>query len=538
MGVSEDRNSDLYEVCHEAANFYQNRLLSGTEQSLSAHSYLEKRLSEESIQNWTLGYAPNLGWVLRDHLMSLGFDIKTIAAAGLIKKSDRRKIGDHRDYYDFFRDRVMFPIRTENGKIVGFGARRLDDTNKEIPKYINSPETPIYKKGNLIYGLFEGKQNIIESKEAIIEEGYVDVIKTHEYGIKNAVGPCGTAFTQSNIEKLAKLANRLVLCFDGDVQGANAALRVGINIVSYGTPLLVANLTTSGETKIDPDEFLIKYGADEFRKIISGAGSIADFALATYGINKETEKTENPDTTFTQLREVYKIMDASRNTAQKALWIKYIAEKIGLDERVLEKDYCKYLVEEQQKQRNIYGINYGRRQASDSNIEELVLGFLATNPVYRRSVKTKITEEYFSKEEYRAFFNFLCEHNGVDDAVLRPSVKLEMGTLFSEANNENLFYEFEKYCKEKEIRLNEIQISHLKGKMMRSINNNPSVITSLKKKGMIKKLRDMDYQIQYLQRQEISTANLNELDKLASRYKATFEDLKKLQGGEQNSHTQ
>jgi len=249
---------NLYNLNLEAFKFFQSKL---NERSLS---YLSSRgLDRRCIDEWGLGYAPD-GWQnLHSHLTNLGYSDQEIEAAGLIKK---RESGG---YYDRFRDRLMIPIRDADGQIVGFAGRAFGDVK---PKYLNSPETKIFEKRWLLFGLDRAKQAILEQDQAIVVEGYFDVIALHEAGIRNAVANMGTALKASQIKQLTPLTKNLILGLDNDSAGKKATERAIATIGSdlYEEQLNVRVLSLPDGVK-DSDEFLQSHSSEQYRESMESA---------------------------------------------------------------------------------------------------------------------------------------------------------------------------------------------------------------------------------------------------------------------------
>jgi len=247
----------------EAADFFADKLR-GTK---DAGEYFKGRgISPESLGLFQLGYAPS-GWSsLLSHLRKAGYSDEVIKDAGLA-------VSGSKGLYDMFRERIIFPIRSINGSVVAFGGRAMDNS---MPKYINSPETPVFKKSETLYGLHTGKEAIRNKGYVIIVEGYMDVIICYQYGFQNVVAPLGTSLTSGHLQRLRKMTNAAVVVFDGDAAGINAAKR--------SIPLFCLNnfkakllLLPEGE---DPDSFLRKYGNEAFNALMGKAQSIIDFLFS------------------------------------------------------------------------------------------------------------------------------------------------------------------------------------------------------------------------------------------------------------------
>ena len=247
-----NQSAKLYALMESATKYYSDQLENNKNNIIN---YLKKRnINKATAIEFELGFAPP-GW---DNLIiNLGKSkelIKELLDIGVIIKSDRG------GQYDRFRDRLMFPIRDQRGRVIGFGGRVL---NNDTPKYLNSPETRIFQKGRELYGLFQARKSIKDLSELYVVEGYMDVIALAQFGIKNVVATLGTAATNEHIEKMFRITNKLIFCFDGDEAGERAAWRALENSLSF--------LKNSKQvyfiflpSKEDPDTFVRKNGKDAF----------------------------------------------------------------------------------------------------------------------------------------------------------------------------------------------------------------------------------------------------------------------------------
>jgi len=260
-------NDELYSLLREADQVYRAALRDNPQ----AIAYLRKRgIDGPTAGRFAMGYAPQ-GW--DTILKALGTSDERVAQllqAGLVvsNESGRR--------YDRFRDRIMFPIRNTRGQIIGFGGRVLDSGE---PKYLNSPETPIFRKGQELYGLFEARKNPGKPKEIIVVEGYLDVAALVQFGVENVVATLGTAMTNDNLKRLTRLTDRVVFCFDGDRAGRAAAARAMETALPYGGGTVELKFLLLPE-KDDPDTFVRAQGADAFRALAAKAAPLSDFLVS------------------------------------------------------------------------------------------------------------------------------------------------------------------------------------------------------------------------------------------------------------------
>jgi DNA primase len=259
-----EEGDDLYAIMLTAAQYYRNQL----KDAPRAIEYLKKRgLSGEIAKEFGIGYAPD-GW---QNLQAAfpDYDAKALVAAGLVIQGDEGK------RYDRFRDRVMFPIVDQRGNIIGFGGRVLD---KGEPKYLNSPETPLFEKGRELYGLYQGRRAIRDAARVIVVEGYMDVVALAQSGIGYAVATLGTATTPTHVQKLLRQVDDVVFCFDGDNAGRKAAWRAlenSLDQLADGKQLSFLFLP-QGE---DPDTYVRKLGKDAFENLLNEATPLSQFLL-------------------------------------------------------------------------------------------------------------------------------------------------------------------------------------------------------------------------------------------------------------------
>ena len=235
-----------------------------------ARDYLTKRgVSEEAVKLFRLGYAPDAWDDTVNWAKSKGYELPIVEQGGLIirkEETDR--------YYDRFRGRLMFPICDEQGRVIGFSGRVLAGDEKTA-KYVNSPETPIFTKGKVFFGLDKSKRAILDEEEAILCEGQLDLIACYMAGVKNVVAPQGTALTADHARILKRHTNLVVVCFDADPAGWNATIRSLDSFLASGLSVLIAVVPAPH----DPDSFIKQNGADAFRQLIKKADAYFDFYL-------------------------------------------------------------------------------------------------------------------------------------------------------------------------------------------------------------------------------------------------------------------
>ena len=308
----------LSNVTRLASEFYQRQLRSHPDKE-RVISYLKGRgLTGEIAREYALGFAPG-GW---DNLMTALADDtadEDVITAGLIVDRPEEK-----KRYDRFRDRVMFPIRDIRGRTIAFGGRVISDDDK--PKYLNSPETPIFHKGRELYGLFEAKRSNRQLESLIVVEGYMDVVALARHGIGNAVATLGTASTQDHVQRLFRTVNTIIFCFDGDRAGRNAAWKALLNCLpQMGDGRNVRfEFLPDGE---DPDSMVRKEGKDRFELRLERAQLLSEFM---FGRLSETIDVQSIDGRAQLAKEGMVLLMQMPDTMFRALMIESLSEKTGL----------------------------------------------------------------------------------------------------------------------------------------------------------------------------------------------------------------
>ncbi len=315
-------NEILTNIISKANKFYCENLENPN--NLLARSYISKRgFTLEIIKKFSIGYALDDWDTLFKILLKSGEKIEDIEKAGLVIKRDNRN-----GYYDRFRGRLLFAIHSSTGKIVGFGARRLNEDDSQ-PKYINSPESPVYHKSKLLYGLFQAKDSIRKSGQAIIVEGYVDVISMHQAGVQNVVATCGTSLAKEHSDLLNRYAQNVLLVFDSDNAGEIATLR-GINILlKKGIDVSVLRLP-QGE---DPDSFVRKFGAKEFeRKIQMQSQTFLDFISKLF---KQKGDLDTPEKKTQSIRIILESISLIPDQLKRQLYVQKFISDFHLNENMV-----------------------------------------------------------------------------------------------------------------------------------------------------------------------------------------------------------
>ncbi len=252
--IAENKKESLYIINSFAQNYFSEQLLQHDEGKTIGLSYFEERgLRKDTIDKFKLGYCPSEGDAFTQFAIKSGFQLELLQQLGLTSQYGK----------DFFRGRVLFSIHSVSGKVLGFGGRTLS-ADKKIPKYINSPETEIYFKSKIVYGIYQARKSIVEKDECYLVEGYMDVISLSQAGIENVVASSGTSLTQDQVRLIKRYSSNLTILYDGDSAGVKAAVR-GLDIaLEEGLNVKVVLLPAEH----DPDTYVQKEGAEGLRKYI------------------------------------------------------------------------------------------------------------------------------------------------------------------------------------------------------------------------------------------------------------------------------
>lgn len=321
----------LYRVNEQAQAYYEKMLWADPR----ALEYVQKArgLSDETVRAWHLGFAPQAWSAMSDALMARGVSEELLVRVGL---SARRR--EQSGVYDKLRGRVVFPIAIPGEYVAGFGARRADwlvtDEAEKGPKYLNSPESPIYEKSSIFFGLAQGKDAIRKSKQAVLVEGYLDVIALHQAGIQTAIATCGTALSGRHSAMLVRLCEEVVTLYDGDTAGQDATRRAAEILLATGVSVRVAALPEAD----DPDTFVQRLGGDAMRKLLAEAPSAIDHAVT---IAMQRHAGAGVAGTVKIVEEVRPLLMAVKDPLQRDLYIDGSARRIGIDGRMLRQHLVK-----------------------------------------------------------------------------------------------------------------------------------------------------------------------------------------------------
>ena len=359
-------------------------------------NYLKKRgFSQQIMDTFQIGYAPR-GW---DNLLNFfskkGAPIALVEKSGLILPKK-----DKRGYYDRFRDRIIFPILDVNKAVIGFGGRVLDDS---LPKYLNSPETPVYNKSRSLYGLYTARDKCRATNTIFIVEGYLDLISLHQHGIENSVATLGTALTPEHVRLLTRYASRIILVYDSDEAGIRSARRC-VDIfwkehVDFSRGDVFQEEKADTHILVlpqehDPDSFLVENGPGKFLAAASEAPGIITF-LIEQAIGKHGLETEGKIRVVADLQGP---LSTINDNVARSLYIKQLAERIGIDEKiVLEK------VREHRADKSIKNSDTPIDSADKGNrLEKQIIAMMLQFPAILPAIKMYNVIEYFESDTLKS----------------------------------------------------------------------------------------------------------------------------------------
>ena len=404
---------DKLYYANEVANEYFRKSFYREEPGKKARQYLNKRgFDPEIIKQFSLGYAPDDWEGFIRFAKTKDMEMEVLSQAGLVVPRSESS-----GFYDRFRNRIIFPIFNLSGKVVGFGGRVLDE--KDEPKYLNSPETPIYQKGKILYGLNFSKDEIRKKGSAVLVEGYVDLLSLYQAGIKNVVASSGTAFTPDQARLLSRYAEKIYLLFDADTAGQSATFRSVDLLFSEGVEVFVVSLP-KGE---DPDSFVKKFGAEEVAKKIEQAQTFIDFKRSSLPKDFEELSLKEQEKVIFDLAETAKKItdDVRRN-----LFVKKVGQVFKIDETSIFKMMGK---------RTAKGTFTPKKEAStfpvtvQEKIEMGILRILMEDEKLMKLTEGKLELDDFSTTEHKEIFQLLRLSSG-------KSVRISLSALLDKTKNE------------------------------------------------------------------------------------------------------
>ncbi|MFZ2038998.1 MAG: DNA primase [Minisyncoccia bacterium] len=328
-----DEKERLLAVMEAATNFFVGKLT----QNSPAHDYLTKRgLSEATIKEWRIGFVPDAWRDLSDHLRRLGYTDQEMEKAGLFKRTDSAA-------YDRFRGRIIFPLFDSAGRVIAFSGRILVN-NDDAAKYLNSPETPLFNKSEILYGFDKAKVNIRKFDYSILVEGQMDLLQSHQAGFNNTVASSGTALTVSHLKLLKRISNRVIMAFDSDSAGLKAATRAWKLGLALGMEVKIAQIPEG----FDPADLILKgldgtgkNGKEDWKEVLKNSKHIIDFLLSKVLIEKEKNKTDDRRIALNIREQIFPYLILVESSVEQSHYVKKIADATGLKEEAIWDDLRK-----------------------------------------------------------------------------------------------------------------------------------------------------------------------------------------------------
>ena len=423
--------SRVLSVNKETARFFYEQLNAPTEEAAAARAYWRGRgLSDSTIRRFGLGYAPNDFRALRMHLRAKGFTEEEMLAAGVEKRSEKGNV------YDAFRGRVMTPIFDLRGNVIAFGGRVLGN---EKPKYINSPETLVYKKSKAMFALSIAKKST--SRRYILCEGYMDVISLHQAGFDTAVAACGTALTAEQVRLLAEYADEVVLCYDSDEAGQKATAR-SLGLFSE-SPVKVSVLNIPNAK--DPDEFIKKFGRDAFDRLLNGTSNAIEYKIqkvkSKYDITRAADRVE-------YIKEVIRILADGVSPTERDIYAGRLAEETDVAKAaILNQLDAAVKAGRRRKQRQFerdllnqglgsdiklpYNTMNSEKALGVASAEQQLVAAMVKNPDFISTVEKRLAPEQFLMEDmeeaYRAILR--CRAQGIRPDLTALATQLPEDTV-------------------------------------------------------------------------------------------------------------
>lgn len=407
-------NEKFYQIMEDSHNFFMDKIFA--QESRTALNYLANRgLDTDLIKEHRLGYAPAKWSELYEFLKEKNYSDEDLLTLGLIKKNEEGRI------YDTFRNRIIFPIYSISNRIIAFGGRTLEKDNS-TPKYINSPDTPIFKKGKNIYGI-ERAVNIRNKNYSILMEGYMDVLSANIFDFDTSVAPLGTALTVEQAQLIKRYSSNILLCFDTDKAGKTATERASFILKSQGFNIRVLDF----ENAKDPDEYLRKNGKEAFLEVVKNSLEIFEFLYELYSSEYDLTNIIAKQNFIDRFKEFFTCLTTD---LEKEVYLKNLSEKIEISADILRKT----LIEKNKKK---FVINdYTEKKEELLEKKE----FKKAN-----NLELSIVEMLFKKPEYYEFFKNEKLESDIGNKTLKffeekikENFKIESNTLMRE---------FEEYIK-------------------------------------------------------------------------------------------
>ncbi|MBR3199041.1 MAG: DNA primase [Bacilli bacterium] len=396
--ISEPRKIKDYKTQHDiydlSLKFYTNNI--NTTKGKEAKEYLKNRNIKDSIiKEFEIGLALDDKNTL-SNILKKKFEMKEILKSGLVGKNDY-------GIYDLFSNRIMFPLYDLNGKVVAYSGRIYK--TKDNSKYINTRETEIFKKGELLYNYHRARDIARQKNQIIIMEGFMDVIRAHTIDIKNVIATMGTAVTKNQANLIKKMAKEVILCFDGDEAGAKATKACAEELNKINVTPKIIRL----EENLDPDEYIIKYGKESFERKLNNPINIMDFELEYL---KEGKNLENSNDKATYIKEIINEINKIDDEILKEVTIKKIVKETQIDEDILRKHITK---KPKEIKKEIKSEKLSKYEKAEKCLIYYMLKSKEVIKMYDKKVTFMPTEEYrLLAREISAYYHEKKEINEAD----------------------------------------------------------------------------------------------------------------------------
>jgi DNA primase len=391
--VKRTEKQKVFDLLENFAEVYK-RCLSESPEAAAARQYLKKRgVTQESIEKFSIGFAPRNTAVVIARKKNISAD--SLAEAGIVTKGD----GGRR--FEYMSGRIVFPIFDVQGRVIAFGGRAMGD---DQPKYLNSPESSVYSKSRELYGLFQAAPTLRHNKEAIVLEGYMDVVVSHQFGVTNTVASCGTALTAHQARLLNRYAEKILLLFDSDFAGKEAAKNAIETLAETDTLPRVASLPADK----DPDEYLLENGVEKFYSYLTAeTRSSMEFLVEHF---TRTFGDSSPDQRVRIVGEILPILDKIKNTILKSEWIKFVSLKLRVSEDALQQELYRW-TKLNRKYENYKENEFKALTRIVRNIEEEMLQIICQYP----ELAAEVDKSVFKDARNQKIFGMISEGTVISD---------------------------------------------------------------------------------------------------------------------------
>ena len=417
-----DKNSSDRERYHDlhtkAAEWFHDRLLN-SEAGKQARQYLEDRgMSHETISKFGVGYAPSSWNGLLFHFEKAGIKPQELFQSGLIIKKDQSTPAVPQGY-DRFRDRVMFPIADARGHVIAFGGRALSD--EQMPKYLNSPETPWFSKSRTLYGFDKTREAASRVGRLILVEGYFDVLALYQTGVQHVAAPLGTALTAEHIQTIRRLVKSVLLFFDGDAAGIRAALRTLDLFMNTGLTVKVITLPPGD----DPDTYIRTQGIAAFQELEAKACSLLDFAIQQ---SLKDHKSASIEERVSSVDNILRLLQKTKNPIEREERIQLVSERLGIREETLLKRYPMLQSKpnrsfERPSQPDVHPVSPSVLPKGRPEERDVIV--LALQGRLKAQQLQQLRAEMFTVPEYRRTMQFVLEHVDAEGCLNVDSMQAE-----------------------------------------------------------------------------------------------------------------